>query len=172
MNIQIKKLEQKDVNKIAEYANNKKIWLNVSNGFPHPYKKEHAIEFIKEVSKQNPLQTFKISVENKFAGIMTTSPKENIYFKNAEIGYWIAEPYWNKGFGTQAVKLILEYTFETFTQIEKICARVYHYNVGSMKVLLKNGFEKEAIIEKAAFKAGQYVDIHHFRIFKNDFYKL
>lgn len=166
MNITLEKLTIDDVDNIARYANNKKICKNVTDSFPCPYTIEDAKNFFEMISHQKPLTTFKISFEGKFAGIINSSPKKDIYFKNAEIGYWIAEPFWNKGVATNAVKLIVHYTFNTFPVIERISARVYHYNIGSMKVLEKNGFIKEAIIEKAAYKDNQYVDIHYFRLFR------
>ncbi|MBN2893479.1 MAG: GNAT family N-acetyltransferase [Bacteroidales bacterium] len=169
MNIKLEIPTLGDAKIIAEYANNRNIWLNVTDSFPHPYFKENAIDFINIIQQQNPITTFKVLKDKKFVGFVGLMLKEGIYYKNAEIGYWIAEPFWRQGIATEAVNLILKFAFETFKEIEKIYAKVYHTNIGSMRALEKNGFKKEAIHKKEAFKAGEFKDLHFFSIFREDF---
>jgi len=171
MKIRIEPLHVDDAGVMSEYANNRNIWERVTDGFPYPYFKEHAIEFIEKSITDNPRKKFKITVDGEFAGVISISPREGIYLKNAEVGYWVAEPFWGKGIATKATKLIIDYTFEIFSEIERIYALVYQNNIGSMKVLLKNGLKQEAKLEKAAFKAGQFVDIYYFRLFRDEYSK-
>ena len=166
-NISLKKIALEDVKIMAKYANNYNIWLKLTDSFPHPYSEKDAKEFIEKVINQKPTQTFKITKNNEFIGVITISPQKGIYHKNAEIGYWIAESFWGQGIGTQAVNLVVEYGFHTFSEIGKIIAKVFDTNVGSMRILEKNGFKKEAIIKKEAFKANEFIDIHYFYIFRN-----
>jgi len=151
---------------IAKYANNINVWLNVTDSFPFPYFEENAIEFVNQVNAQKPQQVFKITKKNNFIGFIAITPKKSIYRKTAELGYWIAEPFWGKGFATQAVKLILDYAFKTFPQIIKYYATVYHTNNASMRVLEKNGFIKEAILRKQVVKANEIKDLHYYSLFR------
>lgn len=72
---------------------------------------------------------------------------------NAELGYWIAEPYWNQGFMTKALKLAISDYFCS-TDVVRIYANVYASNPASMRVLEKTGFRKCGIHKNACFKTG------------------
>ena len=85
---------------------------------------------------------------------------------NAEIGYWIAEPYWNKGMMTQALRQAVSDYFSQ-TDVVRIFAKVYAGNFASMRALEKAGFRKTGIIQhKACFKNGQFLDCHCFELLK------
>ncbi len=164
--IKLEKIILYDASIIAKYANNMNIWKNVTDSFPCPYFIENAIDYINIVTKKKPIQDFKITKNNEFVGLISAGLKSNIYSKTAEIGYWLAEPFWGQGIMTQAVKMIVSQTFESFDFIEKITAKVYHTNIGSMRVLEKSGFHKEAILVKEAFKENEFKDIHYYALFR------
>ncbi|WP_350472287.1 MULTISPECIES: GNAT family N-acetyltransferase [Parabacteroides] len=77
----------------------------------------------------------------------------------------MGEPYWGKGYATEAVRLLIKFAFEELDLL-RIYAKIYEYNIGSMKVLEKTGFEKEAIIKSSVIKEGQIVDEHLYSIRK------
>lgn len=58
----------------------------------------------------------------------------------AELGYWIAEPYWGKGFVSEAAVAAVQYAFEEMG-LTKLHAGHFAGNEGSRKVLLKQGFK-------------------------------
>ena len=62
---------------------------------------------------------------------------------------------------TDAVKQMTEYAFDTFP-LRKLYAPVFEYNIASMRVLEKAGFEKEAVLKKAAVKNGKIIDLHYY----------
>lgn len=72
-----------------------------------------------------------------------------------EIGYWIGEPYWNKGYATGAIRLATEFGFNEL-KLERMQAHVFENNTASEKVLLKNGYEFEALLKKVHEKDGVY----------------
>ena len=76
---------------------------------------------------------------------------------NAELGYWLAEPFWGQGIMSDAVKQIVDYAFNTL-EIDRIFARPFGTNLASQKVLEKNNFKLEARFEKTLFKNGEYLD--------------
>jgi RimJ/RimL family protein N-acetyltransferase len=76
---------------------------------------------------------------------------------SAEIGYFIGEPYWNKGIVTKAVKLITEYGFQHLGII-RIQTGVFEYNTASQRVLEKCGFVKEGVFRKSVIKQGKLWD--------------
>ncbi len=159
--VTISPLQIKDAEPLARLANNKKIFDNVRDHFPHPYTKEDAIEFIERVSLEEPILTFSIRFEETFAGVIMLFPQTDVYKHSYELGYWLGEPYWNKGIVSRAIQIMLKYAFEELGGT-RIFAAVFGYNAASMKVLEKNGFQKEGVLRKAVFKNQVFVDEHRY----------
>jgi len=70
-----------------------------------------------------------------------------------------------KGYATDAVRQCLKFAFEELNLL-RVYANIYEYNIGSMKVLEKVGFEKEAIIKSSVIKEGKIIDEHLYSIRK------
>ncbi len=144
---------------IAISANNKKIADNLRNSFPHPYTKADAKEFIKyciETGEEKELNRA-IVIDGLPIGSLSITIGSDIFCKNAELGYWLAEEYWGKGIMTKAIKAICKLTFEKY-DISKIYALPFSYNKGSCKTLERNGFSSEGILKNAVYKNGQFID--------------
>ncbi len=164
-NITLRPLTEEDTKPMAVLANNRNIWNNLRDLLPSPYTENDAETFIRLV-KQEQLQTkFAIDYNEQFCGVIGLVPQQDVYKKTAEIGYWLGEPFWNKGIATIAVKLITEYGLNSLNFI-RIHTGVFEYNIGSMRVLEKNGYEKDGVFKKSIFKNGQICDEHRFSITK------
>ena len=161
MNIFLRQLKQSDSHDLALLANNKKIWDNVRDMLPHPYTLKNAEYFIDLTQKEDTLQTFGIFKAGNFCGMIGIHPQNDVYRLSAELGYWIGEPFWGRGIATAAVKVITKYGFEKLDLV-RIYAGIFEYNVGSMRVLEKNGFQKEGISRKAVLKNGKIWDEHRY----------
>ena len=85
---------------------------------------------------------------------------KDVYRYSAEVGYWIAESFWGKGFATEAIKLLLEKINNSFPTIIRVYAEIFEYNKASMRVLEKNGFHLENIRKKAVIKNNVVMDDH------------
>ncbi|MBD5444795.1 MAG: GNAT family N-acetyltransferase, partial [Lachnospiraceae bacterium] len=90
---------------------------------------------------------------------------DNIHFRTAEMGYYIGEPYWGKGLGTSAVKQACSYVFE-HTDIIRIFAEPFAYNMASCRVLEKAGFQFEGLLRNNAFKNGKVVDMKMYSLIR------
>jgi len=78
--------------------------------------------------------------------------------KAAEIGFLIGEPkYWNKGCGTEALFLLLEYGFNELN-LMKMELEAYSFNLASQKIAEKVGMERELVLKENIFYNGQYHD--------------
>ncbi len=146
-----------DISSVTKHANNWNIAKNLSDKYPHPYTYDNAKIFIDSVSKDKSLSIFAIEVNNEAIGSIGIHPQTDIHCKNAEIGYWIAEPYWGKGIATEAIRWMINYAFDHY-HINRIYALVFGTNIASQKVLLKNNFTLEATLEKTIYKKGIYYD--------------
>ena len=149
--IALRSLQIEDAELFALHANNNAIANNMTNQFPFPYTKAHALEFIRRVNGLKPAQVFAIDLDGEAIGAIGLHPQTDIFLKNAELGYWLAEKYWGKGFVSIAIKKIVEYGFSNF-EIDRIFARPFGSNKASQRVLEKTGFILEARLEKIIFK--------------------
>ncbi len=146
-----------DLGQLVNYANNWNVAKYLTDQFPFPYTEDAGKSFIEMASKDNPVRIFAITLSDEAVGGIGIHPQQDIFKKNAELGYWLAEPFWGKGIMTTAVKEMLEYSFNNF-EINRVFARPFGNNVGSQKVLEKAGFVLEARLSKVLFKNGEYLD--------------
>lgn len=164
--ITLREFSQKDKYRLAEIANNSKIFNNLREAFPHPYTLLNAEKFIDMCQKIKPPQIFAIEYDGLYVGNIGLHKETDVYRKSAEIGYFLGEPYWNKGIMTKAVNLICEYGFGKL-DIVRIHTGVYDYNIPSQRVLEKCGFCKEAVFKNAIYKNGKLCDEVRYSKLKN-----
>ena len=65
---------------------------------------------------------------------------------------------WNKGFGSEAIQLMLKYGFAELGLV-RIFSRILEDNKASVNLFKKNGFVKEGVLRKAVYKNGEYKNI-------------
>jgi len=160
-----------DAQSLAENANNIKIYNNLRDALPHPYSLEDARRFIEATLKKGlPATNFAIVVDKKAVGNIGIVVQEDVQRISAEMGYWLGENYWGKGIMPRAIRQMTDYVFANF-EVVKIYAMPFDFNTASQKVLQKAGFEREAILKKAAVKNGKIADLHYYSVIKNGNYK-
>lgn len=157
MEFKLRKWQLKDVESLVKYANNSNIAKNLTNQFPHPYLQKDAEKFIQMTLSNQPTTIFAIEINGEAVGSIGLHPQTDIHIKNAELGYFLAEPYWGNGIMTSAIQQMVEYGFKTF-EINRIFARPFGTNIGSQRILEKADFCLEGKFEKALFKNGEYLD--------------
>lgn len=157
---------------------------NVAQGvmaIPIPFTLENAKEWI-ELRLQNDWRSFAICVEeeSKWIAVGSCGARTNEDEKISHIvklgysvhhlksRYWLSERYWNRGIGTDAISLLIDYvTSSEFekriaSKVERIEAEIFPENISSERVLLKNGFELECYQKKAVRKNNQIRDLKVF----------
>ncbi len=157
----LRKATRNDRYDLSVLANNKKIFDNLRDMMPYPYTLKDAEYFIDLIQDENPINNFAITFQYKFCGMIGVRPMTDVYRYSAEIGYWIGEPYWNKGIGTKAIGLCTQYAFDQL-KMYRVFANVFEYNTTSIKVLEKNGFTLEGIGKKSVFKNGKIYDDYRY----------
>ncbi len=169
MECAIRRWRIEDANDVAETLNNKKILDNLRDGIPYPYTVEDAKEFITAMLNADPETTFAfaITVDDKVIGSIGVFRQNNIHSRTAEMGYYIAEPYWGRGVGTCAVKQTCEYIFR-HTDIIRIYAEPFAHNIASCRILEKSGFAYEGTLRKNAVKNGVVLDMKMYSILKEN----
>jgi len=143
--------------KFAEYRNNETVLNNGYDKIPRPFTLKDAVELINLQLENKKPNRFFIFCDGEFAGEIGATVKEDVFRLNAEIGYFVAEPFWGKGIATEAIKLITDYIFANFDTV-RVVAGVFDFNKASMKALEKNGYYLESIRKNAVIKNGQIMD--------------
>ena len=148
-----------DADDLALALNNKKVLDNLRDGLPFPYTVADAAEYINLMlgADKNKTYAFAIVSDCKVIGSIGVFRQENIHFKTAEIGYYIAETHWRKGIGTSAVKQACDFIFSN-TDILRIFAEPFAYNTASCRILEKAGFSFEGLLRKNAVKNDAVID--------------
>ena len=154
---EIRPYRRDDAEALANHANNRKVWLNMRDAFPHPYSLEHAQAFLDMVAAQNPLRFFAIATNREIIGGIGVTRNEDVHRFTAELGYWLAEPYWGRGVMTEAVAKFTDYVFDQFG-LMRIYAEPYAENAASCRVLEKAGYTLEGRLRASVVKEGRVLD--------------
>ncbi len=155
-----------DVDEIARHCNNPNISKYLAN-VPFPYTKADAIWWVKHSEEQNQtgaLVNFAIRKKQSNLLIGTIGLIPNMLHKKANVGYWLGEEYWNKGFMTEALTALIRFSFKQLN-LNKVYASHFIENPASGKVLLKSGMIQEAILKQEFFREGKFHDIARYAIF-------
>ena len=148
-----------DEESLARHADNRKIWLNLRDRFPHPYTLRDAEEWVGRVVPQDPATHFAIAVADEAVGGIGFDIKQDVERRSAEIGFWLGEAHWGRGITTAAVRAVTQYAFGSF-DLCRIFGQVFEWNTASMRVMEKCGYQREARLKRAATKDGRTIDIY------------
>lgn len=146
-----------DLPSLVQHANNAEVARYLIDGFPHPYTAEHGRAYLAFAASQAPGCVFAIEVAGQAVGSIALYPQADIQRKNAELGFWLAQPFWGQGIVTQAVRQMVAHGFQAF-DITRIFARPFGTNRASQRVLEKAGFSLEARFTQTLFKNGEFLD--------------
>jgi len=159
MNFTLEQWKSDFISGVAKYGNNKKIADNLRDGFPFPYTDTDARFYVNDcIEKGDDNQLCRgIVVDGECVGSIGIFVQNDVYRKSGELGYWLGEPFWNKGIMSAAVKQICAEAFEQF-EIIRIFAEPFAHNTGSRKVLEKAGFTLEAVMKNSICKNEKIYD--------------
>ena len=158
-----------DAERLAEMLNNRKILDNLRDGLPCPYTVRDAEEYITSMlaADRDKTVAFAITVDGEVAGSIGVFRGENVHARTAEMGYYIGEPYWGRGIMTRVVQKTCDYVF-SHTDIIRIFAEPYSFNVASCRVLEKAGFQFEGTLRQNAVKNGRITDMKLYAILRDE----
>ena len=146
-----------DAEALVNYGNNRKVWLNLRDGFPHPYTLKDAQAFLERVTRSTPETMFAIATIEEAIGGIGLSPNQDVHRLTAELGYWLAEPYWGRGIMTETVTKLTDYALEQFG-LMRIYAEPYAPNTASCRVLEKASYSLEGRLRNSVIKDGRILD--------------
>lgn len=146
-----------DAASLAHHANDREVWLNLRDMFPHPYTLADAEWFIAQVADEAPVTHFAIDVDGEVIGSVGLQPGSDIERRSAEIGYWLGRAWWGRGIVSAAVIAVTEYAFSDLDLV-RIFAVPFVRNPASARVLEKAGYQREGTMRCSAVKDGVILD--------------
>ncbi len=169
--LNIRLFNMNDVDDLFEYCSDEQVTRFLP--FPTYTSKEQAIERInyclegyRNIDKPI-LWAIEYKEDNKLIGGI-----DFVHWyeqdKVAEIGYLLNRKYWNKGIMTEALREILKFGFEKMelNRIEICCDE---RNIGSSKVIEKNGLKYEGMFRQKRFQKGEFVSIKCYSMLKEEY---
>jgi len=162
--IELKTIEEEDIPFMVKNINDPKVWSSLTIHLPANKIRER--EFLKNISKSDKEIHLMICDDDKKIGMVSIFDIDH-RVRKGEVGLWIAPDHWKQGYGTEAVRLIMEYGFDTLN-LHRVFAAALRNNPGSLKIWEKLGFEKEGVSRDAAFVKGEYVDLINYSILEDE----
>ena len=152
-----------DIDALAHLANNANIATMVSR-MPHPYTVADAAEFVRRTNAGTIgkcVYAITKADTGAFLGCCGVEPHED--GRTAELGYWLGEPHWNKGYATEAAQALIDMAFRT-RDIAQLDARCRVMNVASRRVIQKCGFQYQGGGMVGSLALGGMVPVEWFRL--------
>jgi RimJ/RimL family protein N-acetyltransferase len=146
-----------DAAALARFANDRAIWQNLRDTFPHPYTTQDAEFFLALVADNQRDLYLAIELDGVAVGSIGVHFKTDVRRRSAEVGYWLAQEQWGKGLATAATKAVSDYVLARF-DVCRLYAVVFETNTASARVLEKAGYELEARMRRSITKAGKTLD--------------
>lgn len=168
--LRIRQFRDADLDTFLAYRNDPEVAKY--QGWDVPYPREKALEFVAEMESK-PLSVtgewLQMTIEELESGqavgdVAFFIKKEE---PQAYVGCTIARPYWQKGYGSEAARRLLEYLFDEL-DLHRVIAITDVENVASFRTLERLGFRREGhFIENLMFK-GKWASEYHYAMLKRE----
>ncbi|MDE2822328.1 MAG: GNAT family N-acetyltransferase, partial [Chloroflexota bacterium] len=136
---------------------------------PYPYERVHAEQFVAESFLRDWKSTpaFAVVLDNAVIGGINLSIHKRRQM--AEMGYSIARKHWGNGYGTEAVRAVVDWAFETFC-LAKIHAVAIVDNKRSWRVMERIGMTREGVLrsEVPGRDSDQRLDMAYYGILREE----
>lgn len=146
-----------DEGSLARHADDRAIWVNMRDRFPHPYTEADAVGWIAIASRRTPPTNLAIDIHGEAVGGIGLMLHDDVERVSAEIGYWLGRAFWGRGVTSAALRAMTAYAFETFG-LTRVFAVPFARNDASARVLEKAGYRREGVMRRSAVKDGEVLD--------------
>jgi RimJ/RimL family protein N-acetyltransferase len=167
--IHLSEFRSTDRDALAEHLNDRDIYDRTLR-IPFPYTSADAEKWLAvsagtTAQQGRPIHFAIRSSDDALIGGCGFDGFETGNSHRAEIGYWLAKPFWGRGIMTAVVRGVCLHAFEEF-ELTKITAHVFAHNPASARVLEKCDFQQEGFLRRHFQKDGQFLDARLFASLK------
>jgi RimJ/RimL family protein N-acetyltransferase len=153
-----------DIDDMVQLANNVSV-ASMLGTMPHPYFPDDAKEFLARVkrrTKGDSVYAITNKQDGEFMGCCGLHHDAQ-RFELPYMGYWLGEPYWNRGFATEAARALVDLFFKV-TDREELMISCRRENAPSRAVIAKCGGQFWKAGEARHKVRGELQQLEHFRV--------
>ncbi|MGQ0486403.1 MAG: GNAT family N-acetyltransferase [Hyphomicrobiales bacterium] len=168
----LRPLRQSDLVPLASALNNYRIVRNTAR-IPWPYTVDDARQHLDRLSQTVP-GTLQLTIVERIrpdtilGGIgYETGAADH----SAELGYWLAEPVWAKGFGYEAARAVTAHGFEVAAH-ERLVAGYRHGNEASRRILDRLGFRIVGHEMRYSRSAGRETPVARLELTRREWFRV
>jgi ribosomal-protein-alanine N-acetyltransferase len=169
--IALRKLRRSDAASIQRHANNRNIARYLPR-LPYPYTLQEARKWITTTSRlARADKAYDFGIEDRESGkIVGMIGLRNInrQDRNVEVGYWVGKAFQNRGYASEALRLILKFAFSEL-RLVRVYAVVHQKNVASVRLLDRIGFVREGVWRKASLINRRWYDVYAYGILNEEY---
>lgn len=160
-----------DKDALVTHLNDRDIYERTLR-IPFPYSEKDADEWLALVAKVTrqqgrPVQWAVRNADEALIGGCGFDGFQVGKSHRAEVGYWLAKPFWGRGIMTAVVQRLCRHAFDEFGLV-KVTAHVFTYNPASARVLEKCGFQQEGLLRKHFLKDDRFIDARLFALLRGE----
>lgn len=138
---------------------------------PHPYPEGEAKRYVsRQIAESQAGQSASFTIRHKsdhsLCGVIEIRAIDQEHAQ-AELSFWLAAKFWGQGYMSEALKPVLEFGFEVLN-LNRLYAYHLVRNLGSCKVLQKNGFLEEGVLRQRVRKWGVFEDVKMWAILQTE----
>ncbi len=150
---------ESDVAQLALLADNRHVAEMLAR-MPHPYGEAEARSFLAmaRARRAGIVYALTLAGTDTFVGCAGLNSTD----RGLELGYWIGEPYWKRGYATEAAHALVDLAFQR-TPIQVLHASTRVINPASRRVIHKCGFQYAGQGMLNSIVAGQ-VPVERYRL--------
>jgi diamine N-acetyltransferase len=164
--IKLRPVEKEDAEFLQELILHKGVRKTIGKA-PKPVSKKDSEEFIEERSSNESHESFLIMFRDEKAGEVSVHGLD-IEYRRGDFGISIHPDFQGQGIGTTAVKLVLQYAFETMN-LHKMRGGYLDGNEASKRIMEKNGFQEEGVERHYKYVDGEWKDAHWMSILREEY---
>jgi RimJ/RimL family protein N-acetyltransferase len=112
---------------------------------PWPYAAENAREFVRQRVGETQTPTMAITQDNALIGVtdVIVKPASAVQRERGySLGYWLGEPYWGRGYMSEAARAFIAHVFATIPD-DTIFSGAFKENAASLRIQGKLGFARD-----------------------------
>lgn len=157
-----------DADRITELVNDWDV-VRYTAMIPYPYQRQMAVDFIQSQAATDPSGSFNLAITRKADGELLgcIGLIRESHAVTGELGYWLGRPFWSQGYGSEAVRRLVDFAF-TELGLQQLIASAVPTNLASHRVQEKNGFVVDGAEEIAAPARGHPLQVIRRRLDRAD----
>lgn len=155
-----------DLGSLVASANDESVSRGLRDRFPYPYTGDDGRAWLARAVDESD-RSWAMEIDGQAVGGVSLHPGTDVHRHSAELGYWLAQRYWNGGVMTKVVAAFAPRAMAAF-RLHRLYATVYETNPASARVLEKCGFEREGVQKSAVVKRGRLLDVHMYALTRRE----